>query len=245
MQRRQSSPKIAARGAPLAEPIRPCSALPYYDASMARVLYLHGFASSPASRKAQLFRKRFAKAGVDLEIPCLEDGSFRNLTIGGQLRVIERTLGGEPAHLIGSSMGGYLAALYAARHPEVLRLVLMAPAFGFARRWAAALGERGLEEWREAGTLDVYHYAAGGPTPLGWGLMEDALRYEDEPQVEQPALVWHGLQDDVVPVEASRSFVSHNKPARLVEVDSNHELTDVAERIAEDAVRFLAQGWKS
>jgi len=220
----------------------PGPALLYHDASMTRVLYLHGFASSPASRKAQLFRKRFAEAGVDLEIPYLEEGSFRNLTIGGQLRVIQQTLRGEPADLIGSSLGGYLAALCAARHPEVRRLVLMAPAFGFARRWAAALGEKGLAEWREAGTLDVYHYAAGGPTPLGWGLMEDALRYEDEPKVEQPALVWHGLQDDVVPVEASRSFVAHNKHALLVEAQSNHELTDVAERIAEDAVRFLLQG---
>jgi pimeloyl-ACP methyl ester carboxylesterase len=208
---------------------------------MGRVLYLHGFASSPASRKAQLFRKRFAEAGVDLEIPALEDGSFRDLTISGQLSVVERTLRSEPAHLIGSSMGGYLAVLYASRHPEVRRLVLMAPAFGFARRWAGALGEKALEEWRRRGTLDVYHYAAGGPTPLGWGLMEDALGYEDAPKLEQPALIWHGLRDDVVPVEASREFVARNEHSHLTEVASNHELTDVAERIAEDAVKFLLQ----
>jgi uncharacterized protein len=206
---------------------------------MGRVLYLHGFASSPASRKAQIFRKRFAEAGVELEIPALEEGSFRDLTISGQLRVVERTLVGEPAHLIGSSMGGYLAALYASRHPEIRRLVLMAPAFGFARRWAAALGEMALEEWRTRGALDVYHYAAGGPTPLGWGLMDDALRYEDAPRLEQPALIWHGLQDDVVPVEASRQFVARNVHSRLAEVASNHELTDVAAQIAEDAVKFL------
>lgn len=168
---------------------------------------------------------------MELEIPALEEGSFRDLTIGGQLRVVERTLGGDPAHLIGSSMGGYLAALYASRHPEARRLVLMAPAFGFARRWAAALGEKALEEWRKRGTLDVYHYAAGGLTPLGWGLMEDALRFEDAPKLEQPALIWHGLQDDVIPVEASREFVTRNKHAHLTEVDSNHKLTDVAERI--------------
>jgi pimeloyl-ACP methyl ester carboxylesterase len=212
---------------------------------MTRVLYLHGFASSPASRKAQLFRKRFADAGVDVEIPDLEEGSFRNLTIGGQLRVIERTLRGEPAHLIGSSMGGYLAALYAARHAEARCLVLMAPAFGFARRWAAQLGEKALDEWRRRGTLDVFHYAAGGPSPLDWGLMEDALRYEDEPKVEQPTLIWHGLQDDVVPVEASRAFAAHNSHVRLVEALSDHELTDVAERIAEEAVGFLLQGGKA
>jgi len=151
-------------------------------------------------------------------------------------------LRGDAAHLIGSSMGGYLAALYAARHAEARRLVLMAPAFGFARRWADGLGEQALDEWRRTGTLDVLHYAASGPSPLGWGLMEDALRYEDEPKVEQPTLIWHGLQDAVVPVEASRSFVAHNRHARLVEAQSGHELTDVAARIAEEAVGFLLQG---
>lgn len=169
----------------------------------------------------------------------MEDGSFRNLTIGGQLRVIERIAAGRPVHLIGSSMGGYLAALYAARHPETRRLVLMAPAFGFARRWAANLGEQRLEEWRVTGTLEVSHYAAAALTPLGWGLMEDALGYEDEPKVDQPALVWHGLRDEVVPVEASRSFVANNPSARLVEADSDHELNDVAGRIVEQALEFL------
>ena len=66
------------------------------------------------------------------------------------------------------------------------------------------------------GRWTFYHYAAGGPSPLGWGLMEDALRYEDTPQVEQPTLVWHGLQDHVVPVEASRLFVALNSHARLI-----------------------------
>ena len=31
-------------------------------------------------------------------------------------------------------MGGYLAALYASRHPEIDRMVLLAPAFGFGTR---------------------------------------------------------------------------------------------------------------
>ncbi len=206
---------------------------------MTRVLYLHGFASSPASRKAQLFRKRFAEAGIDVEIPDLEQGSFRNLTLSGQLGVIERSAAGGPVHLIGSSMGGYLAALYAARHAEVQRLVLMAPAFGFARRWATSLGEFGMQQWQTTDALQVFHYAASGPSTLGWGLMRDALLYEDEPSVQQPALVWHGLSDEVVPVAASRSFAANNHNSKLVEVVSGHELTDVADRIAEAALNFL------
>lgn len=136
-------------------------------------------------------------------------------------------------------MGGYLAALYAARHAEVQRLVLMAPAFGFARRWATSLGEFGMQQWQTTDALQVFHYAASGPSTLGWGLMRDALLYEDEPSVQQPALVWHGLSDEVVPVAASRAFAANNHNSKLVEVVSGHELTDVADRIAEAALNFL------
>ena len=107
-----------------------------------KLIYLHGFASGPMSGKAQFFQRRFGEIAVDMEIPDLSEGHFETLTISGQLRVIERAaIGQDDVRLIGSSMGGYLAALYAARHPEVSRVMLMAPAFGFARRWPLRLGE--------------------------------------------------------------------------------------------------------
>ena len=57
--------------------------------------------------------------------------------------VIERAVGEQPAILIGSSLGGYLAALYAARHPaQIERLVLLAPAFQFPRRWRERYSDR-------------------------------------------------------------------------------------------------------
>src|SRR5262245_8030594 len=101
---------------------------------MSRFVYLHGFASGPSSSKARFFRDRFAELGIGLEVPVLAEGAFERLTISGQLAVLEQTTGGDPVSLIGSSMGGYLAALYAARHPEVEKLVLLAPAFSFMTR---------------------------------------------------------------------------------------------------------------
>src|SRR5438552_4006282 len=112
-----------------------------------RLLYLHGFASSPASKKAQFFAERLAAEGMSLEIPQLDEGNFFRLTVSSQLAVIERATRGEPVALMGSSMGGYLAALYAARHPETVKLVLMAPAFGFPRRWPLSLGTEKMREW--------------------------------------------------------------------------------------------------
>src|SRR5262245_39461865 len=116
---------------------------------MNRILYLHGFASGPSSSKAQFFRKYLESRGAKVEIPDLANADFEHLTITGQLAVVREIARGESVSLIGSSMGGYLAALYAAQHPAVRRLVLFAPAFGFGRRWPERLGPERVAEWRE------------------------------------------------------------------------------------------------
>ena len=204
-----------------------------------RVLYLHGFASGPGSQKAQFFRRQFALYGIELEIPDLAEGNFSRLTISGQLRVIERTAAGEAVTLIGSSLGGYLAALYAARHPEVTRAVLMAPAFGFARRWDDALGPDKVAEWRRTGFIAMFHYAENRPAQVHYGLIEDAERYEDYPAVTQPALIFHGRQDDAVPVAYSERFAALHPQARLRIFDSGHELLDVLEPMWVDTWQFV------
>ncbi|MFN0172863.1 MAG: alpha/beta hydrolase [Bryobacteraceae bacterium] len=191
-----------------------------------RWLYLHGFASGSSSKKAAFFQDRFAAVGLTLEIPDLTAGDFEHLTLSGQLRVIESELKGEAACLVGSSMGGYLAALYAARHPEIECVVLLAPAFGFARRWPLRLGEDVTRQWRETGWMTLFHYGRNQEARIHYGLLEDGLRYEDYPAVAQPALVFHGTRDDVVPSEFSAEFRRRNPRAEVHFLDSGHELTD-------------------
>src|SRR5450755_2881977 len=115
---------------------------------MTRIVYLHGFASSPQSNKARFFAERFREVGAPFIAPQLDEGNFEGLTISGQMRVVEKAAAGEAVVLVGSSLGGYLAALYAARHPEVEKLVLLAPAFQFPTRWRARYSAMDLELWR-------------------------------------------------------------------------------------------------
>jgi pimeloyl-ACP methyl ester carboxylesterase len=202
-----------------------------------KIIYLHGFASGPGSSKAQYFRRRFEETGRAMEIPDLAEGNFEGLTLGGQLRAIDRAAAGEEAWLLGSSMGGYLAALYAARHANVRKLTLMAPAFGFARRWRAMLGEEKAAEWRRSGWLPVYHYGEKREARVGYRLLEEAEQYEDYPAVSQPTLVFHGRNDDVVPVALSEEFARRNPQVDLRVVDSGHELLDVLEEMWTEATR--------
>jgi pimeloyl-ACP methyl ester carboxylesterase len=199
---------------------------------MKRVVYLHGFASSPSSNKAKYFAGQLAAAGAYVEVPHLAAGDFEHLTITGQLDIVDGAVGKEPTALIGSSLGGYLAALYAARHATVTRLVLLAPAFHFA--------ERARERYQGDGTVEVFHYAYGENRPIDIGaLREDAARYEGFPDFGQPALIFHGAHDDVVPPQYSEEFAAGRKNVTLEIVDSGHELLNVLDYIAPKAVQFL------
>jgi pimeloyl-ACP methyl ester carboxylesterase len=206
---------------------------------MNRILYLHGFASGPSSSKARFFRDRLQAAGATVDVPDLAAGDFEHLTLTSQLSVIERAAQGEPVSLIGSSMGGYLAALYARRHPEVDRLILLAPAFRFGRRWHERYGQQAIEQWRRRGTLEVFHYAECRQRNLAYDLIEDAARYEDYPDFRQPALIFHGAHDEVVPAGYSEEFAATHPNARLEVLDAGHELLNVLEHMSVKATSFL------
>jgi pimeloyl-ACP methyl ester carboxylesterase len=204
-----------------------------------RIVYLHGFASSPQSGKASFFAQKFAAAGVPFTAPQLDEGNFEGLTISGQLGVIEKAVHGEPVVLMGSSLGGYLAALYAARHPEIEKLVLLAPAFQFPTRWRARYSDEELEHWRRRGTIPFFHYGFKEERGLGFQIVDDARKYEDEPAFHQPALVLHGRKDDVVPPALSKVFAEGHPNVILRLLDSGHELTDVLEDLWMETATFL------
>jgi pimeloyl-ACP methyl ester carboxylesterase len=206
---------------------------------MNRILYLHGFASSPASSKARFFAARLRAAGAEVEIPDLAAGDFEHLTITGQLRLIEQAAANRPVALVGSSLGGYLAALYAARHPAVSRVILLAPAFRFARRWIERMGADAVAAWRTTGSIDVFHYGENRMRRLSPALLDDALPYEDYPDFRQPALMFHGAHDDVVPVSYSEQFALAHTNAQLEVLDSGHELLNVLEYMAPRVTGFL------
>ncbi len=210
---------------------------------MAQILYLHGFASGPQSTKGRYFANQFAQIGAETAMPDLNEGDFSGLTITRQLKFIDRLVQQlRPRLLIGSSMGGYLTALYAAARPELApALMLMAPAFGFPQRWAERLGEAKLREWEKTGAMEVENYATGRLEPIGYQLYEDAQWHDDVPDVPQPTLLFHGLRDETVDPQLSVDFARSRPNVRLELLDSDHSLTDQLERMWTDTARFYRE----
>ena len=207
-----------------------------------RLIYLHGFASSPGSNKATRFAEAVRRRGVAVEIPDLNEGDFRNLTLSRQLRLVERlSAGDEPLVIVGSSMGGYVAALHAAREPRVVALVLLAPAFDFHRRWLERIGESVAAEWQRRGWMPVMHYATNQMEFIGWSLIDDAGRHAPFPEVTVPTLLIHGRRDETVDHRGSIQYAAGRPDVELVLLDSDHSLADAADEVVARACRFLAR----
>lgn len=207
------------------------------------LLYLHGFASGPSSKKARVLAERFGALGVTLATPDLTPGAdgFERSSPSSMLAVAEAALdAAAPPHaLVGSSLGGYLSAVAASRDPSIERLVLLAPAFRLFERWEARLTAAELEEWRTRGR-EVDHFASGRRRRLGWQFHEDARGWPAFPEVRVPTLCFAGRRDEAVPLADIEAFVERTPTARLVVLEDGHELVDSLEVIFEEARAFLA-----
>jgi uncharacterized protein len=208
---------------------------------MTHYFYLHGFASSPRSTKAQFLANAFQALDIPLRSPDLNQDDFYDLTLTRQINQVRSLLPPESVTLIGSSFGGLTAAWLGEQCPQVDRLVLLAPAFQFLAHWLPRLGREQVQQWRETRSLLVYHYAQQLKLPLDYAFVTDAARY-DEAQIQRPlpTLILHGRQDEVIPIQASRDYAATRSTVQLIELESDHALGNVQAEIWQEIRSFCA-----
>lgn len=191
-------------------------------------IYLHGFASSPNSTKAKYILERFAQNQIKLEIPDLNCDDFYHLTITRQLKQVAASLEHKEVTIIGSSLGGLTAAHIGEKFPQVKRLVLLAPAFGFLSHWLPTLGTETVQRWQQERYTMVHHYGEQRELALSYDFLTDANQYQEKVlQRPIPTLILHGQHDEVIPIQASRDFAQKRFWVELIELNSNHALGDV------------------
>lgn len=210
-----------------------------------QLIYLHGFASSPQSQKATAFKKRFSELGLPLAVPDLEGGDFKHLTISKQIQIVKETMDAFPNAsfaLIGSSMGGYLAALTAQLRLEVKALYLMCPGFNFIARWRSALADEIRTGEGGAGLIRVFNYRYNKTMELNLGIFKDAEQWEEVSfDRSLPIRIVHGIHDETVDIEESRNFAQSRTWVSLKEVNSDHGLISHLDWILEDCLNFLKE----
>ncbi|RLB55124.1 MAG: alpha/beta hydrolase [Deltaproteobacteria bacterium] len=215
------------------------------DGRPLRYAYLHGFASSPKATKGVALAKAFRDRGHDFELPDLNQPAFEGLSHDaclGALDAMHRNRAADDGArwcLIGSSLGGWLAARWAEMHPaRVERLVLLCPGFDLRDRWPAMLGSEKMAKWGSEGELYMPD-ASGVYAPVHYGFYIESLRQPGRPSVPCPTLIIHGTRDETVPIETSRSYVADHPGIELIEVDDDHRLGASIDRITWEALSFF------
>jgi pimeloyl-ACP methyl ester carboxylesterase len=210
------------------------------------LLYLHGFASGPSSTKAWYLERHFAEIGYELHVPDLNLGDFSRTTLSKQLdflaNLITELRQENPEAkvvVLGSSLGGLLAVLLAARVPEVNQLVLLAPAFGFGQRILDNLGTDQVALWHSSGQRMFYHYGYRQEMQLPYEFLVDALQHDENVLTRPvPTLIIHGEHDEVVPACLSVTYAKNRPHVQLEVVRSDHALTDQLQFIWAEVLRF-------
>lgn len=201
-----------------------------------RVLFAHGLWSSPGGSKP-VFLKEICKWDV---LAC--DMRAFGWSIKDQENAIISSIGEEGPFdvLIGSSFGALAIANAASRMPgSDLRLVLLAPAFGVFETLSRSIGTVEMGLWRSNGSRTFHPPDWEKPVILDWSFMEDA----DEmgwPEINHKTVIIHGTNDDVVPIESSRSMAESNPSIEILEAMDGHRLADSLDLIPEAVERCLS-----
>ncbi len=131
-------------------------------------------------------------------------------------------------YLIGHSMGGGIAVLFAAEDPRVRRLVTWAGIAECKTPWSSWPQEK-MKEWLLNGVQYYKNTRTNQQMPLYYQLYVDYKNNEKRLDIEKgikklsiPVLLCHGTNDIAVPVEKALQLKEWQPSAELFIVDSNH-----------------------
>lgn len=212
--------------------------------------YLHGFASSAHSSKGAYLAARFREKGIALRSPDFNEPDFESLTITRMIEQVGRALdeaGAGPVALVGSSLGAFVAIQAARRWPErVDRLVLLAPAVDLRPERLGELGDSTLAEWKANGRMNIFHFGHARVMPLGYGLFEDAQRYDAMGvALTLPIQVFQGRRDTTVEPVCVEGWAASRPNVELHMLDDDHQLHSSLEYMWREMERFLFEGQHS
>ena len=226
---------------------------PAQETSQGAVILCHGMESNKDSDKLVLLSRALAQRGAmvlrfDFRYVGESSGKFEDITYSGEVEdlkaahaLVQSRISGKIA-ILGSSMGGTVALLFAAQQPSLAALATVAAPIHPERFPSRVLTPAQTDEWRVRGFT---HYNG---QRLNLSLLDD-LESLDVPaavkKITCPVLILHGDADEVVPVEEAYEINAclTNSTRLSILPGTDHRLSDPAimRRAIAEALDWLTQ----
>lgn len=224
---------------------------PLREQSSGAVILCHGMDSDKNSEKLVSLARQLSQLGVstlrfDFAYVGESSGKFEDITYSGEVDdltaayALMRSRQPGKIAILGSSMGGTVALLFAAQEPTVAGLVTVAAPLHPEKFPRRVLTPAQMEEWRQRGF--VYYNGQR----LKVSLLEDLDRLDvagAARNVGCPVLILHGDADEVVPVEEAyelNSCLANSKRLSILK-DTDHRLSNFAamQQAVEESLAWL------
>ena len=179
---------------------------------------------------------------------CSSDGLTTEMSVLTEVKDLEAVMEythslphtGNRLLLMGCSQGGFVAALTAAKHPDLVdRLVLFYPALCIPDN-----AREGKLLYAEYDPADIPEQMPCGPMMLGRCFPADVMdmdAFEEIKSFEGPVLIVHGTEDDIVKPDYSKRAVETYAHAKLCLIEGGaHGFGRKYDKVATDALREFA-----
>jgi pimeloyl-ACP methyl ester carboxylesterase len=217
------------------------------------VILCHGMESNKESEKLVSLGRAMAQRNImvlrfDFRYVGESSGKFEDITYSGEVddlkaaHILVQSRNPGKIAILGSSMGGTVALLFAAQQPSLAALVTVAAPIHPERFPSRVLTPAQSDEWRARGFT---HYNG---QRLNLSLLED-LESLDVPEAVKkitcPVLILHGDADEIVPVEEAYEIdacLANSKRLSILP-GTDHRLSDpaVMQRAITEALDWLTQ----
>lgn len=225
----------------------PASALP------AGVILCHGMESNKESEKIVALSRKLTEKGIfalRFDFACAGEsgGKFEEITYSGEVEDLKAAFNlmlrypVQRVAILGSSMGGTVALLFAAEEPRVANLVTLAAPLHPEKITDNLLTREEVRSWRQSGFF-VYHGRR-----INISLLNDIEKLnipEAAKKIFCPALIIHGDADETVPVEEAYELYSHLRGPKKICIfkGADHRLSDasVLDAALEESLDWITQ----
>src|SRR5256712_7517927 len=207
------------------------------DGSDRLAVLCHGFLSNKNSHTNKTLTERLLPQGIatfrfDFFGQGESEGPFERITVSLAVSQALAALdmmsskGYRKLALVGSSFGGVVSILAAAKWPHFICLALKCPVPDFPEMLQLEFGEAGMARWKATDTIPNVVPGGSGRIKLSYAFYEDSLcysGYDAAKAITAPTFIVQGAQDEYVPprqiLKLSESLEGPNSVAWLPDAD--------------------------